>query len=47
VKPLNDIIFKQLMADDSQIINLNATKIHSAEPRVVVEIYIRNLSSIL
>jgi Holliday junction resolvase RusA-like endonuclease len=47
VKPINDIIFKHLLADDSQIINLNATKIHSAEPRIVVEINIRRLSSIL
>lgn len=47
VKPINDILFKHLLADDSQVINLNVTKLHSAEPRTTIEIQILPIHQIL
>lgn len=36
VKPIEDIIFKNLMADDAHIVDLHATKIDSLVPRIEV-----------
>ena len=46
VKPFEDCIFKWLAADDSQVVDLNVTKIHSEKIRTVVEIHIKNIENI-
>jgi len=47
VKPLQDLIFKQLSADDSSIISISSTKIHSENLNIKVSIQVKNLSGIL
>jgi Holliday junction resolvase RusA-like endonuclease len=46
-KTIEDCIHKQLVADDSQVISGSSTKIHCKEPRIEVDIYLRDLRSIL
>lgn len=45
-KPIEDIIFKHLKTDDSQVVSGTVTKIHSEEIKTVVEYSIGHLSSI-
>ena len=47
VKPLQDLIFKQLSADDSGIISISSTKIHSENLNIKISIQIKNLTGIL
>jgi len=47
IKTLEDILFSQLIADDSQVINLNVTKIHSQDIRIEVELELKNIKHIL
>lgn len=47
VKPINDIIFKHLDADDSQVVELNVLKVHSDTPRVEVSLRIEDIKYIL
>jgi Holliday junction resolvase RusA-like endonuclease len=46
VKPINDVLFKHILADDSQVIDLHVTKLHSAEARTVIEIQILPIHNI-
>ena len=47
VKTIEDVLFKQLIPDDSQVININSTKIHSQDIRIEIEIELKNLRHIL
>lgn len=47
LKPIKDCIFKELVADDSEVITLSATKIEADLPRIVVEIIRRDLAPLL
>jgi len=47
VKTVEDCIHKHLEADDSQVISGSSTKIQSLKPRIEVDIYLRELRSIL
>lgn len=38
IKPIEDILFKHLVCDDSQVINVNAIKIHSNEIKTIIEL---------
>lgn len=46
IKTIEDLIFKELHADDSFVINLTAMKIHSEHPRIEVNLYLKNLNQI-
>ncbi len=46
IKVLEDIIFKQLIADDSAVVDINAMKIHSEHLRIEVEFELKNLHHI-
>ena len=46
IKNLEDIIFKQLIADDSQVVDLNVTKVHSKDIRTEITITIKELRHI-
>lgn len=46
IKALEDIIFKSLIADDSQIAELNVTKIHSENVRAEITFTIKDLKHI-
>jgi Holliday junction resolvase RusA-like endonuclease len=47
VKTIEDVLFAQLIADDSQVININATKIHSKDIRIEIELELKPLKHIL
>lgn len=47
IKFVEDCLFSHLDADDSQVIQVNATKIHSEEIKTIIEIDILDLTSIL
>jgi Holliday junction resolvase RusA-like endonuclease len=46
VKPIEDIVFKQFVADDSHIASMNVHKIQSKEPRIEIEYAIKDLHHI-
>ena len=46
IKFIEDCLFSHLDADDSQVIQVSATKIHSEEIKTVIEIDILDLTSI-
>lgn len=46
VKPIEDCIFKWLDIDDSQVIDLNVTKIHSENIKICTDLQIKSLHSI-
>lgn len=46
IKNLEDIIFKQLIADDSQVAALTVTKIHSKEIRAEITLTLKDLKHI-
>ena len=43
VKPINDLVFSYLKADDSEIIDLTATKTNSDRKRIVIDISFNEL----
>ncbi|NQY43499.1 MAG: RusA family crossover junction endodeoxyribonuclease [Legionellales bacterium] len=47
IKCLQDVLFKQILADDSEVVSLSATKIHSKELKIEIDIKVRPLSNIL
>jgi Holliday junction resolvase RusA-like endonuclease len=47
IKSLEDIIFKQLHADDSAVIDVSATKIHSTQIRIAVDMQVKPLVSVI
>ena len=46
IKVVQDLIFKHVAPDDSQIISVTATKIHSKDLKIVATYHIRNLHDI-
>lgn len=46
IKPIEDIVFKQLNADDSHIVDIRAAKIHSDNPRIDIRYTIKELKHI-
>lgn len=46
IKPLQDLMFKRLNADDSEIISVKSTKIHSENYEIIVVIRLRNINEI-
>lgn len=44
VKPIEDILFNHLVCDDSQVISLNAIKIHSEDIKTIIELRAFDLS---
>ena len=46
-KVVEDILFKQLLADDSEVISLTVTKIHSKDVRTEIELELKPLRHIL
>jgi len=47
LKPIQDVLFKHMLADDSEVVSLSATKIHSKELKIEIDIKVRPLSNIL
>tara|TARA_R110002167_G_scaffold216993_1_gene421775 strand:+ start:101 stop:526 length:426 start_codon:yes stop_codon:yes gene_type:complete len=47
LKPIEDIIFKQLIADDSQVLQASCSKIHSKDIRIEVTLELKDLKHIL
>lgn len=47
IKVIEDLVFKQLLADDSHIINLHASKIHSDKARIEIILQIKDLKHII
>jgi len=47
IKTIEDVIFKQLTADDSQVISVSAIKIHSENIRIYAEIELKNIKHII
>lgn len=46
IKPIQDMIFKHLKPDDSEIVSLTAMKIHSEIPRIEITINVKDISTI-
>ena len=46
IKPINDIIFKHLSTDDSQVMSVASTKIHSDQLKIEMYIQIKLISHI-
>lgn len=46
IKTVEDCIFKKLNADDSQIMSVNASKVHSDTERIEVKLSIKDISHI-
>ena len=46
IKVIEDCVFKHLMADDSQVISLQATKIHSNDIRTEITLELKDLKYI-
>ena len=46
IKPIEDVLFKQLIADDSHVIDVSASKIHSETLRIAIVLHIRELKYI-
>jgi len=46
IKTVEDCIFKKLKADDSQIISMQASKVHSDNERIEVKLSIKDISLI-
>ena len=47
IKPVQDLIFKRLNADDSEVISVSATKVHSDNYSIRATIRVCNLKDIL
>lgn len=47
IKPIQDLIFKRLIYDDSQILTITASKIHSENPKTKVTLRAVSLDTIL
>lgn len=43
VKPFQDVLFKYLKPDDSEVLEFTATKIHSEDCKIVAEVYMCDL----
>lgn len=43
VKPINDLLFSYLKADDAEIIELVAMKFHSETPKIIIELSFNEL----
>lgn len=46
IKPIQDLIFKYINPDDSQIISVQSTKVHSDKLKIVAIYHIKNLQGI-
>lgn len=46
IKPIEDVLFKQLIADDSHVIDVSASKIHSETLRIAIILHVRELKYI-
>jgi Holliday junction resolvase RusA-like endonuclease len=47
IKVVEDILFKQLLADDSEVISVTATKIHSKDIRTEIILELKDLRHVL
>lgn len=47
IKPIQDLIFKYISPDDSQIVSVSSTKIHSDDIKIIATYQIRNLHDII
>ena len=46
IKPIQDLIFRYISPDDSQIVSVSATKIHSTDIKIIASYQIKSLSDI-
>ena len=44
IKAIKDCVFKELDADDGEVVNLSATKIHSEDPKILMIISVKDLT---